>query len=266
MWSFRAAKPALPLGTLGPFRAAQLKHAVLPATFLWFVHFLFTSIAAGCRSTAERPHLLGHFLASFVSFVALSGLGLYSWFVVRPDDTLGGFSWASEYLTTLMVSFQSYEVLACLLDRALAGPGGQMLVHHVLTLALCVASVCYQFVGGFTPFFIGMSEISSIALAFVDVFKFFPKLRESFPATNQLMRNVFAVLFISIRVFYWPVVAFFFWRASLLELSAPEPLRYPLWLYWLFLLSNAFLTLMQLYWGSLIFKALSKMLKGGKDS
>ena len=141
-----------------------------------------------------------------------------------------------------------------------------MLVHHVLTLALCVASVCYQFVGGFTPFFIGMSEISSIALAFVDVFKFFPKLRESFPATNQLMRNVFAVLFISIRVFYWPVVAFFFWRASLLELSAPEPLRYPLWLYWLFLLSNAFLTLMQLYWGSLIFKALSKMLKGGKDS
>ncbi len=264
MWWSRTAEPTPQIRPLGPFRAAELRHAVRPAVLLWIVHFFFTSIATRCRATAERPHLIGHYAASLVSFVSLAGLGIYGWCVVRPADTLGGFSWASEYLTTLMVSFQSYEVLACSLDRALIGPGGQMLIHHALTLGLCVAAVSYQFVGGFTPFFIGMSEISSVALAFVDVFKFFPKLRESFPATNQISRNVFAVLFISIRVLYWPIVALLFWRASLLELLATAPLRYPLWLYWLFLFSNAFLTLMQLYWGSLIVKAVAKMLEGGK--
>jgi hypothetical protein len=46
-------------------------------------------------------------------------------------------------------------------------------------------------------------SLVQIPLAFIDLFKQFKPLREAFPATNELARNVFALLFIVLRGIYW---------------------------------------------------------------
>ena len=102
----------------------------------------------------------------------------------------------------------------------------------------------------------GVAELSSLPLAFVDLFKYFPKVRvrdsstqaarffihvrpshtslslalllathtkqvkAHFPITNEAVRNVFAVSFLWVRGFYWPYCSIAFWRTQLAIFAA----------------------------------------------
>ena len=66
--------------------------------------------------------------------------------------------------------------------------------------------------GFYSPYFCGMQEISSVALAGVDIYKEFPSLQKSYPTGYLVTRGIFALLVLLIRVFLWVGFALFYWR------------------------------------------------------
>jgi len=109
--------------------------------------------------------------------------------------------------------------------------------------------------------FMGVPELSSLPLAFVDLFKQFPSVRGRFPMTNELVRNVFAATFLALRGFYWPYCAIAFWRTTLAAIDAGT-VPFSDTVTNIFLGSNVFMTLLQWYWSSIILKAIVQKLTG----
>lgn len=85
-------------------------------------------------------------------------------------------------------------------------------MHH-----LCASTV--GFVSAFTthgsryysPFFYGVSELSSIPLSLVNIYKFRPDWHVNMPILQHLLKGLFALTFLTIRVGCWmPVIKSFF--------------------------------------------------------
>jgi len=85
-------------------------------------------------------------------------------------------------------------------------------MHH-----LCASTV--GFVSAFTthgsryysPFFYGVSELSSIPLSLVNIYKFRPDWHVNMPILQHLLKCLFALTFLTIRVGCWmPVIKSFF--------------------------------------------------------
>ena len=49
----------------------------------------------------------------------------------------------------------------------------------------------------------------------MDLFKFYPALKNAMPLTNENVRTAFVVIFIPIRIVYWPYVCSEFWQGDL---------------------------------------------------
>ena len=116
---------------------------------------------------------------------------------------------------TFQIPFQLYELACAALVKRLRGKSFEMVIHHALSLTLASMAVnkgMYFFYG---TYFFGLSEFSSIPLAFVDLFKMFPDLKKKYAAANEAVRPFFAVIFLVVRSFYWPLVSYHFWVASL---------------------------------------------------
>lgn len=142
-----------------------------------------------------------------------------------------------------------------------------MLLHHVAVIGSAGLSGCMSI--GFryyTPFFLGIFEISSLPLAIMNAFKDNPELVKKYPLQNTIVRVLFCLAFLWIR--WWmdfsrvPI----FLRDNFLvfytrEMGLPK-------LYLLFQFSSAaFLTVLQIYWGILIIKGLIKQfIKPKKDA
>ena len=116
-----------------------------------------------------------------------------------------------------------------------------------------------------TAAYMGVTEASSIALAFVDLFKQFPALRARFPAVHEASRAVFAVLFISIRAVFWPCVSYYFWLDSFDQLRSTDGSAAPAWVVYFFLVCNFLLTSLQLYWANLVVQGALKVARGEND-
>ena len=126
----------------------------------------------------------------------------------------------------------------------------------------------------------------------MDLFKFYPAIKEAYPAANEAVRTSFAAIFIPIRIIYWPYVCSEFWAGaprsalrapraarrapptaatdgrrpprradSLGELGA-EHSKQPVPVVATFLVANILLTGLQFFWGGLIAKGIYKMIKG----
>ena len=53
-----------------------------------------------------------------------------------------------------------------------------------------------------------------VPLAFMDLFKFYPSLKNAMPVTNENVRTAFVVIFIPIRIVYWPYICSEFWKGE----------------------------------------------------
>jgi|TARA_B110000003_G_C16507095_1_gene479687 hypothetical protein len=120
-------------------------------------------------------------------------------------------------------------------------------------------------------FFFGFCEISSIPLAVVDFFhpKHFEKLTKSsklLASINEMSRYSFAALFLMMRAIYFPYVVGFMLLPDIYNLlqdsrsGANEQVLYGI------ALSASSLTLLQLYWATLILKQVAKIGKKKKDN
>ena len=93
------------------------------------------------------------------------------------------------------------------------------LAHHICTLLtagfLGGASVGGPYFNYYSPFFFGFVEISSVPLAFVDLFRQLPKLADRYAGLNEVLRTTFAVTFLITRVGYFPLVMITKWWPDL---------------------------------------------------
>lgn len=229
------------------------------------VGYIFVAASSGYSNSplSKRPHLAAHFLPQLLGFIALAYLGGGSWLMEMPSAELaiGDYLYVGERVSCIMIAFQMYEIAATILAPRLRGAAYEMVVHHCITLLLSALAYKYQAYHYWAPCFMGLSEISSIPLAFLDFFKQFPEVRARMPKTNDLVRNAFAALFLPIRGVYWPYSSYRFWNTSLAALSdnVSHP---PLTVMYTFLVCNVFMTMLQWYWASLIFKAIFQKLTG----
>lgn len=126
------------------------------------------SVVFKAVKAADAAHLGAHFVASLVAFACFAVYGTQLWVLGASeldacgDDHISGYCAGSGRITIMMMAFQSYEVLLALYVPKLRGPTGDMLVHHIATLALATLGGGYQYLHFYAPFFFGLTEISSV--------------------------------------------------------------------------------------------------------
>ena len=138
----------------------------------------------------------------------------------------------------------------------------ELLGHHVTALLLAVLVYYAQAFQFYAPAFMGLPELSSLPLAFVDLFKHFPSLRKGVPAANELARNIFAVTFLAVRGCYWPYCSVAFWRSAFAAMADENAQLLARPIVHTFLVCNVLMTALQWYWASIILTAIVRLLRG----
>ncbi|KAJ8598894.1 hypothetical protein CTAYLR_010271 [Chrysophaeum taylorii] len=121
-------------------------------------------------------------------------------------------------LSSVMAAFQ----LKNLVDTVVYGDGILFFVHHLITITTAVLAL-YPFAHFHGTFFFGVSETSTTLLAvLVNFDKNFgvPTLERDYPETRKLIGGIFAISFIVVRAFLWPIGAYFFIKDCLHVLKA----------------------------------------------
>ena len=190
-----------------------------------FLSYLAVKIFRPKGEIGQQPHVAAHFPVSLGAFAVLALLGTHTWVYdqdLHKMDRLHGYSEVAITISRFMTAFQFYELFAIIMDKSLAGPGGIMALHHIVVIMLGTLVVTQQYMHYYSIFFFGVPELSSLPLAFVDLFKSFRGLREKNEALNGLVRNIFALTFLPVRDVWFPIVSFKFWVDSVTELGNPD--------------------------------------------
>ena len=138
-----------------------------------------------------------------------------------------------------------------------------MMAHHLAVL--CVGSISSFATNGFryhAPFFFGVIEISSVPLAIMNFCKDQEEITKAYcPKLPLVVRPVFAVVFLMVRVVLWtPLIGDVLRLAGLLGMTCETGVC--MVGIGSFALSAVFLTLLQFYWALLIVKGIRNALKG----
>jgi hypothetical protein len=192
--------------------------------------------------------------------------GLYLWHVSRrlhnsgisvtPAGRLFGRSPDAELLIAVNFMFQSWDfvVSSTIPEHATA----IFLGHHVLASTVSLCSLRYQVLHYYGVFFLGLTEVSSIFLVFLDLAKFFPPSKGSPYETFVMLvcGPLFVASFLCYRVAMWWPVSYRLLQdvRTVLENGQAGQLRGPgaKWVLLLFLACNLPLGLLQLYWTTVI--------------
>jgi hypothetical protein len=172
---------------------------------------------------------------------------------LEKNKFYGQAQFVEDHLIMPMLSYQGWNVLLCLVNADLRDPA--MIGHHIATFSLAYFGL-NPYVHYYALFFFGFAEMTNIPLTLVDIFKYFPDLKEKFSTINEICRISFALSFIVLRLIVWPYVSYGFWVGSLNLLQSGEA-HSPLVVF-VFLAANIFLTGLQFFWGSKIFGFLFK--------
>ena len=137
--------------------------------------------------------------------------------------------------------------------------------HHVMTGVSMVVAL-HPFGHPRANIFFGLTELSTIPLEVIDLFKGFEGLRKQYPTTDTACKAAFALSFLGLRVglVTWASVSF---QQDLYQLYVTGTAHSQAVVVFSSL-SNAFIVCLQLYWSTLIVKGVKKKLagKGGKAS
>jgi len=221
-----------------------------------------------------KPGVAAHQLVCFVPFVYAAYQGVNLWLydetvaaqhIATYAERLYGANDACFALNRFMLGFQVYDLLATALEPSLRK--AEHLGHHTATLltAMSAAATGGPYFNYYIAFFFGFTELSSVPLAFVDLFRQLPKLANSFPLLNELLRTTFAVSFLVVRVGLFPYVMASKWWPDIYTAYMADDVRCPIYTLAYMTFSSAFLTFLQLFWGYKILRVVLKGNLGGKD-
>jgi hypothetical protein len=173
-----------------------------------------------------------------------------------PAGRLFGYIPEAEVLAAASFTFQLWDFFISLLipEHRTA----IMLSHHLAASLLSFYSIKYSVLHHYGLFFLGVSEISSIFLVFVDLAVFFPPIPGSlYDKFNTLITGPgFVLSFVLYRVLYWWPVSYQLFHdvysVTILTDQAKRLRPGKTWVLYIYLLLNLPLGLLQLYWLSVI--------------
>ena len=198
------------------------------------------------------------------SFLGLAGI--YCEVFLKPNSQM--------QVTELITNFNhfqyfgsiqlGYQMWAIPVGVFLVSESTPMLVHHCATIL--VATMSSFFSNGFrfyASFFYGLIEITSVPLSIMNTFKDHPKWIERHNLAYLVIRLVFAVSFLYVRLWLFIPRMASFLRDLYLIAATSDNQYYQVYmaLVWM---SSFFLQLLQIWWGSLIIKGLVKVVLGGE--
>jgi hypothetical protein len=98
-------------------------------------------------SLSKNPHLAAHFLPQLFGFAILAYLGGGGWLhadMPSIDPGPGAYISFGEQIAMHMLSFQLYEIAACIPAPRLRGKFNELIGHHVITLLLSYLAYKHQ--------------------------------------------------------------------------------------------------------------------------
>lgn len=216
----------------------------------------------------QESYQLSYLATNFTINLCLGVMGIYHMTYTLPntssvDETqrITGFD---HYMTFGVIQI-GYNLWALPVGYFLVSEGKAMLTHHIA--AIFVASMSVFFTNGFryyAPFFLGAIEISSVPLAVINYLKRNKEWTQKHcPLFFNVIKLVFAVLFISLRVFLWnPRMYDVLQLASVLFSTCDSSLcSVVVGGFWS---CGVFLTILQCFWSFLIVKGVLSIFFGDK--
>lgn len=135
-----------------------------------------------------------------------------------------------------------------------------MQAHHLMT-ALSTGIALHPFGHTRANIFFGITELSTLPLDVIDLFKGFKELRKRFPTTELACKVSFALSFLLLRVVLVTYSSYGFQRDLYLLYATGTAHSLPVLAF--SVVSNLFIVFLQLYWSSLIIKGMQRLLMGG---
>lgn len=210
---------------------------------------------APCR----RSDLMAFQLTSCILQFYMGGWGIYGWHLWRKQNkgkqcmttpatrTLGRLTHA-EYLCVGILAFQVWDFMVSWTMVEHRNP--EFLVHHVLTALTAYLALEFQMMHYYSVFFGGCSEISSMALVWIDVDRYFVGTSSAWTMFIMGNQAFFVVTFVAYRIVGWIAVSVTLWRDVRAVLPQPATHYRPgkLWFMRVFLFLDVALGSLQVYW------------------
>lgn len=232
-----------------------------------------TASASSREEPCRRPDLFAFQMASVVAMYTAALIGIYEWYINKrgphamlpptPEGRLFGYLAQSERLSAYSFAYQAFDFVVSLTIPEHCTP--IMMAHHFLAAAVAYCSIRYQFLHYYGFFYLGLSEVSTLFLVWMDLANYYTPVPGSVLATfiEAVAGPAFVVTFTWYRVLqWWPVSIQLFRDAHhVMQSGKLEQLRpKQSWVLWVFLCSNLPLGLLQLYWLTIILGEVQKTL------
>ena len=197
------------------------------------------------KNGTRTAYLIGYEASCLLSNFYLATAGAIAWFFLDLDAALHAeIPFAVVHILYPMLAHLISDLAIAVFLPEVREPA--IIVHHVLTLILGVLALS-NFAHFYCIFFAGLCELSNVPLAVLEVFKLVPDMKALHPQLVVRARHTFSLLFIPLRLIYWPLVSHSFWRASLTALGSGAEFNAVILFY---LLANGSLTALQFAWGA----------------
>ena len=152
------------------------------------------------------------------------------------------------------------------------GDGIEHMIHHVVTASLAYFSF-QPYLHIYSPFFFGVTEISSIFLTVVCFFvndrhsrMYIEGIENDLPGLRVVAGGLFVVLFFLTRIVIWPYISYYFWRDNLALLRSKKGNDVHSYAaVYTFMAANCLLTFLQFFWFKDILKNALLTLQGKND-
>jgi hypothetical protein len=242
-------------------------------TAAWSVGSLvaFGLLTIGCKqipafgaSPSFAAHMIVHvFLVCAICYYSL--VGRLDWITEQPatlQERMYTFDPSAHKICLLQIALQIYVVASALYTRHPLLMSPVAFAHHLMTGAgMCIS--LRPFGHSRTGLFFGVTELSTIPLDVIDLFKGFKQLRTQFPRTELVSKIIFALSFLGLRVGLVTHASYGF-QSDLYQLYATgDFVTHSLSVLAFSSLANVGIVLLQFYWATLILKGVQKLLAGG---
>lgn len=223
------------------------------------------------QPSCYRPDLFAFQIACASALFFCGITGFNTWYITRrvhtmisrtPEGRVFGYLPESERLVAVNFTFQTWNLVSSLFIEEHCTL--ILLVHHSIAAFVCYSSLESQYLHYYAIFFVGLSEVSSMFLVFVDIAKFFPPIPGSpFDAWVGLCGPCFVVTFFIYRVLLWWKFLYQLWSdvSYVLKRGLAEKLRPgKAYVLYLFVAVGIPMGLLQLYWFQIIVNEVIKVL------
>lgn len=209
----------------------------------------------------------------FIPVFYVAFKGIMSWHVAKtahsmipktPQGRLFGYLEEGEMICAVNFAFQTWNFVISLPTPELTSP--IILGHHLLAALVAWCGLHYQYLHYYGVYFLGLTEVSTVPLVFIDLAGYFPVESGSWFDTfvGAICNPLFALTFTIYRVVLWWKVSLLLWsdvrqvfKTGMVEMYRPGKS----FVLYIFMVCNTLLSVLQLYWFGIIVGEVMKALQ-----